>query len=321
MAPGKDCDEYSTRVCCANDGLVVDPRRGPDEDRSSPVFGMGRAACGAFEAHPVFARNDIGQPSEQDAHRVWNAVNVSSWISFVLLQELSYNIDGPDRSLYISLGEGGVVSFVGVWDFDRSFLPNTPSSRWYFRELSQFAPLPHAYALLFSLPQFACQMAARWRHLRQGLLSDAGLATTVRDLVASVPVDAAARDRARWPQPRPSATPPLDSERDLLDWLLARAGWMDQAVIQLCPSSPPPAPSSFSPSPSSSPPAPSSSSSSTLRIAFQLVTTVCILLCVIGGGMASLAWWRRRRLTRLSPGSSYHPLSHIGTTSSSSSSE
>ena len=57
----------------------------------------------------------------------------------------------------------------------------------------------HWIPKLMSDPAFATKVKARWKALRQSLLSDAGIDARIATLVAPLNADAVARDFAKWP--------------------------------------------------------------------------------------------------------------------------
>jgi hypothetical protein len=99
-------------------------------------------------------------------------------IDFVLLQELSKNIDAYAYSLYLSRAPGQPARLI-PWDFDLSFgqptvtpaglgHPNQAASGW-----ARATPFVRVLA---QLPRFTERLPERWAELRQGVLSEGTLA-------------------------------------------------------------------------------------------------------------------------------------------------
>lgn len=89
-------------------------------------------------------------------------------------------------------------------------------------------------------PAFAAAVGARWRALRAGLLSDGALAERVAGLTADL-AGPAARNFAIWnnlgsARIAPFATPASATWGEqitlLLDWLTARAAWIDGQWVE-----------------------------------------------------------------------------------------
>lgn len=172
-----------------------------------------------------------------------------SFIDFMLINEISRNVDGYRISTYLfkdRQSKGGKINAGPVWDYDLAFrnanyCNGSDVTGWAY----QFnLNCPDDY---FQVPlwwyQFAKDSAyqsslrCRWKQLRQGSLSDARINTLI-DSVVTLTAEARQRHFQRWPVlgqyiwPNPQPIPvSYDGEINALRaWLDARINWISKAI-------------------------------------------------------------------------------------------
>ncbi|NJC28309.1 CotH kinase family protein [Neolewinella antarctica] len=176
-------------------------------------------------------------------------VDVASFVDFLLLNELTRNVDGYRLSTYMSKdrdSEGGKLRMGPVWDFNLGFgnanyCAGGFTTGWAF-DFNQVCPediFPWYWQRLLEDNNFRTRVRARWTELRAGVFSDERLRTRV-DSLASVVGDAADRNFRRWPVlgryiwPNSYVGATYSDEIDYLkSWIDDRAHWLDAAVQSL----------------------------------------------------------------------------------------
>lgn len=179
-------------------------------------------------------------------YRAW--IDVQSFIDFLLVQEISRNVDGYRISTYLYKDRDSRdprLKMGPVWDFNLGFSnvnyctgPGTEG--WVYR-FNDYCPddfwiIDFWWDRLLSDPWFACQLQLRWKALRENQLSDERLSFVV-DSMANLLSDAQVRNFQRWPilneyvWPNPEWGLSYPEEVDRLHyWLLNRVAWMDTAL-------------------------------------------------------------------------------------------
>lgn len=177
-------------------------------------------------------------------------IDVPSFVDHVILNEFTRNMDAFVRSQYFHKDREGKLLAGPLWDFDLiagvgmtaggfggvSFA-NTAAEGWQYE--ANASRLNGAtsdwFPQLIVEPAFAAQLSTRWRELRAGELSDAGIDARV-DAAAKGLSNAAQRNFAKWniltrQTVTPFATPTEASWEGQLSymktWLKARAAWFD----------------------------------------------------------------------------------------------
>lgn len=180
----------------------------------------------------------LGEPGED-----WRRyLDEDSAVDVVLLNELFKNQDGFESSTYLARRDDGRLHLGPVWDFDvgmgnSNFGPSEGVTGWVL-ESRDWAER------LYRDPEFASDVALRWRELR-----DEGLRERLLDTVErhrALLEGEAARNFRRWqilgeyvwPNPRDPRTGEVrqtyQGEVDHLEsWLTRRVAWIDAHVDEL----------------------------------------------------------------------------------------
>ncbi len=176
-----------------------------------------------------------------------NRVNVSSWVDFAVIQELSGNFDAYRRSTWVVKDRddnGGRFAAGPAWDFDIAFGGDSVClgysvEGWVSQSngpACDFKTLPFFVQRFWSDPMFRARFRDRWEGLRQNQLSDAEIFGTLDSLV-SVVRPAQPNDQARWNHigmiigMNAYAGPTYQAEVDYLrNWLRRRLAWIDAEV-------------------------------------------------------------------------------------------
>ncbi|MBN8687777.1 MAG: CotH kinase family protein [Chitinophagales bacterium] len=172
-----------------------------------------------------------------------------SFIDFMLINEVSRNVDGYRISTYMykdRQSKGGKINAGPVWDYDLAFrnanyCNGSDVGGWAY-QFNQNCPDDYFQVPLWWY-QFAKDSAyqsnlrCRWKQLRQGSMSDSRINTLI-DSVVSLTAEARQRHFQRWPVlgqyiwPNPQPIPTTyDGEINALRaWLDARISWISNAI-------------------------------------------------------------------------------------------
>jgi hypothetical protein len=217
---------------CWNYIEVVDPKPWAPEQRQYLTRYLQQVT---YALHLPSPTNDVaGYPAFLD---------VSSFVNTVIITEVTRNLDAYVRSQFMHKDRDGKLVAGPLWDFDLSAgvgmnvqAPNLSTSGFQYEAAAQrFEVTADWFPRLLAEPTFDGQLRARYRELRQGLLSDdeigARLAMLARGLEAG-----AARNFARWdnltdPNAGGFISPIADSWEGQLGamhaWLIERLDWLD----------------------------------------------------------------------------------------------
>jgi hypothetical protein len=166
-----------------------------------------------------------------------SAVDLPSFVDYFIINELSRSLDEFTRSAYFYKDRDGKLTAGPLWDYNFALDCGRPASMasdgW------QYPLRPGAsdwFPKLMSDPAFVAAVGARWKSLRQGLLSEAAIEARIDALVAPLS-QAAARDLARWPVAQvfssaqqysgPSASDWQGQVDAIRAWIPRRMAWMD----------------------------------------------------------------------------------------------
>lgn len=176
-------------------------------------------------------------------------LDVPSWVDFALIQELSNNVDGYVKSVYLQKWPeswGNRIALGPVWDFDNAFgVADFRDARrtdvWTHRmnrfgtEGVRYDPpgrvpyVPAYWERLWTDPAFHTHLQCRWQELRDGPLLLANLTVRIDDWTAEL-ASAQPRDDAAWNQ--------TDSYQDVISnlkaWLSDRLAWLDENLPGTC---------------------------------------------------------------------------------------
>ncbi|MDR1715528.1 MAG: CotH kinase family protein [Prevotella sp.] len=178
----------------------------------------------------IYGKNDINTISELPKY-----LDMKSFIDYLLLSELSKNVDGNLRlSTFVYKDRDNDKLYFGpVWDYDIAF-GNVNyedceiTTGWYARIKAAW------YQEFFKHPEFAKMVADRWIELRSDKLSN--LYPFIDELADRMEVSQY-KNFKRWPilneavWPNPIVTGSYQGEVNYLkDWLTKRINWMDQEL-------------------------------------------------------------------------------------------
>lgn len=161
-------------------------------------------------------------------------LDMKSFIDYLLLNELSKNVDGNLRlSTFVYKNRGDDKLYFGpVWDYDIAFgnvnYDNCDMvSGWHARTRAPW------YQQFFSHPEFENMVKDRWNELRGNELSDANINTFIDNMAGKINVSQYYNFQ-KWPilnmqvWPNPIVTGSYQGEVNYLKtWIKNRLSWMD----------------------------------------------------------------------------------------------
>jgi subtilisin-like proprotein convertase family protein len=175
-----------------------------------------------------------------------------SFIDFMLLNEISKNVDGYRLSSFLHKeknSNGGELRMGPVWDFNLAwwnadYCNGNLSTGWAY-EFGNVCTggfqVPTWWEIFMSDPWFQEEVKCRWSTLRQGVLSRDSLFHFI-DSVALYVDEAKDRHFEKWPilgtytWPNPSPIP-VDFAGEIValkQWIDDRTSWMDQNLPGIC---------------------------------------------------------------------------------------
>jgi subtilisin-like proprotein convertase family protein len=175
-----------------------------------------------------------------------------SFIDFMLLNEISKNVDGYRLSSFLHKeknSNGGELRMGPVWDFNLAwwnadYCNGNLSTGWAY-EFGNVCTggfqVPTWWEIFMSDPWFQEEVKCRWTSLRQGVLSRESLFHFI-DSVALYVDEAKDRHFEKWPilgtytWPNPSPIP-VDFAGEIValkQWIDDRTSWMDQNLPGIC---------------------------------------------------------------------------------------
>jgi hypothetical protein len=171
-------------------------------------------------------------------------IDTASFVTQVVVQELTRNLDAYTRSQYLHKDRDGKIVAGPLWDYDLTAGVgfgtgaggNQSTSGWqYESSASRFTSTADWFPRLVADPDFKSQLVARWKALRQAQLSDDEIRARIARL--SAPLTAGAqRNFQKWPIlttarigmfTTPTAATWQGQVTSMQDWLIARAAWLD----------------------------------------------------------------------------------------------
>lgn len=179
--------------------------------------------------------------------------DVTSFIDYFLMNELSKNVDGYRLSTYLhkdKYSKGGKLTAGPAWDFNLAwwnadYCSGDSYTGWAYQFGStcpgDYWQIPFWWQRMYQDTNFANQVRCRWEYLRGNLLSTAHLDSLIDSMVVDVN-EAQARHFITWPilgvytWPNPSPIPgTYQGEIDALKaWIMNRTGWMDANLPGNC---------------------------------------------------------------------------------------
>jgi len=170
---------------------------------------------------------------------VEKVLNIQSFIDYMLIQELVYNVevDAP-RSIYLYKDKGGRWTFGPLWDFDAGFdfdWSTMYTGHNYFANYKELVlgtdPVNHKngywvnsfFTDLFKNKQFVSEYKARWLVIKDKIMGEYWPETQA---YADSFSEALARSNDRWPIDKNSAT----ETAHLQTWLTNRVAYMTTVI-------------------------------------------------------------------------------------------
>lgn len=179
-------------------------------------------------------------------------IDVESFIDFILVNEVSKNVDGYRISTYLHklrINEGGKFRAGPLWDFNlaygnANYCQGGNTSGWEL-DFNQVCPgglaNPFYWQKLVQDPEFAHEMNCRYQELRLGAWHTDSLMARIDTLAAYID-EAQQRNFQRWPILGTYVWPNnfigstyAEEVNYLKTWLTDRLIWMDQNMFSACP--------------------------------------------------------------------------------------
>jgi hypothetical protein len=168
-------------------------------------------------------------------------INAATFVDQIIIHELSRNVDAYVRSQYFYKDRDARISAGPLWDYDLSFdvgglFDNRNLEGWQYAQNAVRDQVSNTwFQRLLTDPAFTAEVVARWKSLRQGLLSDAQVDARIYRLTAGL-ANAAARNFARWPILTAVRVGPFDTPIEptwqgqvehMRAWAKSRMAWLD----------------------------------------------------------------------------------------------
>ena len=167
-------------------------------------------------------------------------VDVDSFVDFMILNEITNNIDSYRLSTFMHKDVGGKLEMGPVWDFNLGF-GNTNGScgldktaGWSFNSYCNLATL-FWWKRLVEEPVFISRLQTRWSELRTGVFSDESVLSRIDSYVSEL-AGSVDKNFEKWDILGNWVWPVVigqtyEEEVDFLkSWLSERMAWMDDAI-------------------------------------------------------------------------------------------
>ncbi len=177
-------------------------------------------------------------------------VDISSFIDFFLLNELSNNVDGYRLSSYMHKDKNGKLKMGPIWDFNLAFgnadyCSGGETNVWAYkfneRCSSDFWQIPFWWKRFLEDPNFVTQLKSRWSSLRGNIFSEANILSKI-DGYNDTLTKAGAIDTNFskwvilgtyvWPNNFVGSTYG-EEENYLKNWITDRLSWLDSNIDAL----------------------------------------------------------------------------------------
>lgn len=237
---------YDPEANCFNDLGIVDPEV-PNDQQFNYLSGFVQGF------HDSIHQSPIGDYSQ--------FIDVDSFIDFMILTELSAHVDAYVRSSYFFKERGEPINAGPLWDYNLGMAStNAKADGWRFESQLTGRGNDDWFYQLGKDPAFMQRLAARWRELRGGIMSDEALTARVEALAAPL-TNAGERDFERWPgsglgggfgggaggfgggmggaaetpTEEVETAPPTwrDQVDKLIAWIPTRTAWIDSAIAEV----------------------------------------------------------------------------------------
>lgn len=172
-----------------------------------------------------------------------NIVDTGSFVDFMIVQEVSRNVDAYRLSTFMHKyrdSAGGLLHMGPLWDFNLGFgnadyRAGFETSGWAFNEET-----PFWWPRLLEDPVFIGELRCRWEQLREGVLSDQSIISRLESYESEI-FESQERNFRRWPilgehvWPNYYVGESHAQEMDYLEnWLLNRLEWLDSNIPGTC---------------------------------------------------------------------------------------
>jgi spore coat protein CotH len=155
---------------------------------------------------------------ETFARAVEEILDVDSVIDFTILLNLTNNRDGPRHNLFLARGGGEDDRFFIIpWDYDSTYKMRGWLSNYLVDRLNS------------QLPGYTDRLLARWRELRQGVLSEGAVMARIDTMEEALADGSAERNQRRWRPPGNENSYRKDVEA-LRSWIHQRLRKMDRWI-------------------------------------------------------------------------------------------
>ena len=231
-------DEYYFKT---NQGIRVISVYPKSEDISDEQKTYIKSYINDFEA-------SLFQNYRSELHGSYNDyIDVDSFIDFMIIAELSKNVDTFRKSTYMHKDRTGKLKMGPVWDFNQAY-GNSVYHRYSINPEGWL--LDHHYPWVKGLLRNAAvgeKYVTRWRELRSSVLSDDALLHFISSNAALLE-EARQRNFSRWRilgkyvlgNPRPYPKTYRGEVARLNNWLLTRIRWLDENLGSRFGIAPPP---------------------------------------------------------------------------------
>jgi hypothetical protein len=177
-------------------------------------------------------------------------INENTFIDFLILNELSKNVDGYRLSTYLykeDMFHGGKISIGPMWDYDLAWhncnFGNASSPLyWQHEQTNDVYPIPTWWMKLMQDDYFKDKLYCRYHTLRQNELSNTKIFQYIDEM--TVHLDEAQKRNYKqfpilgayiYPNPQAQAGATYTSEiNDLKQWVINRSAWMDSHIPGFC---------------------------------------------------------------------------------------
>ncbi len=162
-------------------------------------------------------------------------IDRASWVDHHLLNTFVCNPDAFVRSAYFTKHRNGKLAAGPVWDFDRAIGAYWDERSFRYDVWSGVGGTDvwqsGWWGIISRDPEFMQDWVDRWQTLRKTELATSNLRALVDTLSATVGIDAANRDAARWPDNVSAWGGYSGSIDHMKGWLGERARWIDQQFV------------------------------------------------------------------------------------------
>ena len=197
-----------------------------------------------FDFESNLGSNDYNHP--QDGYTKY--IDVRSFIDFMIVNEISKNIDGYRFSTFMHKAkdsDGGKLRMGPVWDFNLGYgnvdygSDNAWASEGWMYEGNEWNSRIFWWKRLMEDLEFRRSLQNRWLEIRQGILSDQTITNSISSIRTFLD-ESQERNFEKWPVlgnyvwPNYYVGQTYDQEVNWLNtWIIDRLGWMDSQWNEL----------------------------------------------------------------------------------------